>query len=87
MTAEIRASTCSSGPLGDFPPNPAPVAVFPTPVVEAINSYRAAQHELDELTGLIADPATDAEMRAIADAIDDDRVSVRRYRAGITNSQ
>src|ERR1700692_1627259 len=37
------------------------------PVVEAVNSYRAAQHELDELTGLIADPATDAEMRAIAE--------------------
>src|SRR6202790_3373460 len=37
------------------------------PVVEAVNSYRAAQHELDELTSLIADPATDAEMRAIAE--------------------
>jgi len=38
------------------------------PVVQAVNSYRAAQHELDGLTGLIADPATDAEMRSIAEA-------------------
>jgi peptide chain release factor 1 len=38
------------------------------PVVEALKSYRAAQHELDGLTSLIADPATDAEMRAIAEA-------------------
>src|SRR5208282_4791136 len=37
------------------------------PVVEAVNSYRAAQHELDGLTSLIADPSTDAEMRSIAD--------------------
>jgi len=38
------------------------------PVVEAVKSYRAAQHELDGLTSLIADPATDAEMRSIAEA-------------------
>jgi peptide chain release factor 1 len=38
------------------------------PVVEAVNSYRAAQHELDGLTSLIADPATDADMRSIAEA-------------------
>jgi peptide chain release factor 1 len=38
------------------------------PVVEAVNSYRAVQHELDDLDSLIADPATDAEMRAIAEA-------------------
>jgi peptide chain release factor 1 len=38
------------------------------PVVEAVNSYRAAQRELDGLTNLIADPSTDAEMRSIADA-------------------
>jgi peptide chain release factor 1 len=37
------------------------------PVVDAVKSYRAAQRELDDLTGLIADPATDAEMRAIAE--------------------
>jgi peptide chain release factor 1 len=36
------------------------------PVVDAVKSYRAAQRELDDLTGLIADPATDAEMRSIA---------------------
>jgi peptide chain release factor 1 len=38
------------------------------PVVEAVNSYRAAQHELEGLTSLIADAATDAEMRSIAEA-------------------
>ena len=38
------------------------------PVVEAVKSYRAAQHELDDLASLIADPATDAEMRSIAEA-------------------
>src|SRR5271169_1420927 len=38
------------------------------PVVDAVNSYRAAQRELDDLTGLIADPSTDAEMRSIAAA-------------------
>jgi len=39
-----------------------------SPVVEAVNSYRAAQRELDDVAGLIEDPATDAEMRAIAEA-------------------
>jgi peptide chain release factor 1 len=38
------------------------------PVVEAVKAYRAAQRELDGLTSLIADPATDAEMRSIAEA-------------------
>ena len=38
------------------------------PVVEAVRSYRAAQRELDDLAALIADPATDPEMRAIAEA-------------------
>src|SRR5689334_5377415 len=36
------------------------------PVVEAVNSYRAAQRELEGLTSLIDDPSTDAEMRSIA---------------------
>jgi peptide chain release factor 1 len=36
-------------------------------VVEAVNSYRAAQRELDDVTGLIDDPETDAEMRSVAD--------------------
>jgi peptide chain release factor 1 len=49
------------------------------PVVEAVNSYRAAQRELDGLTSLIADPATDAEMRAIAEAEKPD-VEARRVR-------
>jgi peptide chain release factor 1 len=39
-----------------------------SPVVEAVKAYRAARAELDGLTDLIADPATDAEMRAIASA-------------------
>jgi peptide chain release factor 1 len=38
------------------------------PVVDAVNSYRAAQHELAGLASLIDDPATDAEMRSIAAA-------------------
>ncbi len=38
------------------------------PVVEAIISYRAAQHELDGIESLLADPSTDAEMRTIAEA-------------------
>jgi len=38
------------------------------PVVEAVKSYRAAQHELEGLTSLIDDPATEAEMRSIAEA-------------------
>ncbi|MGA2891987.1 MAG: peptide chain release factor 1 [Xanthobacteraceae bacterium] len=38
------------------------------PVVEAVKSYRAAKNELDGLTSLIADSATDPDMRAIAEA-------------------
>ena len=38
------------------------------PVVEAVKSYRAAQHELADLAGLIDDPATEADMRAIAES-------------------
>ena len=38
------------------------------PVIEAVKSYRAAQSELAGLTGLIADPSTDSEMRSIAEA-------------------
>jgi peptide chain release factor 1 len=38
------------------------------PVVEAVNAYRAAQHELAGVQSLIDDPATDAEMRAVAES-------------------
>ena len=38
------------------------------PVVNAVRSYRAAQRELADLAALIADPATDPEMRGIAEA-------------------
>ena len=38
------------------------------PVVEAVKSYRDAQREIDELTSLIEDPSTDAEMRSIAES-------------------
>jgi peptide chain release factor 1 len=38
------------------------------PVVEAVRSYRTARREFDDLAALIADPATDPEMRAIAEA-------------------
>jgi peptide chain release factor 1 len=39
-----------------------------SPVVEAVKSYRAAQRELNDIKSLIDDPATDSEMRAIAEA-------------------
>src|SRR3974390_1286134 len=39
-----------------------------SPVVDAVKSYRAAQHELDGITSLITDPSTDSEMRSIAEA-------------------
>src|SRR5215831_9160019 len=38
------------------------------PVVEAVKSYRAAEHELEGVTTLLADSATDPEMRSIAEA-------------------
>jgi peptide chain release factor 1 len=38
------------------------------PVVEVVKSYRETQHELDGLMSLIEDPATDAEMRSIAES-------------------
>ena len=38
------------------------------PVVEAIKAYRAAQAELADLDGIIADPSTDSEMRRMAEA-------------------
>jgi peptide chain release factor 1 len=38
------------------------------PVVAAVRSYRDAVAELDDLQALIADPATDPEMRAMANA-------------------
>ncbi len=38
------------------------------PVVEAVKSYRAAQSELAGLVSLLGDPATDSEMRSIAEA-------------------
>jgi peptide chain release factor 1 len=36
------------------------------PVVEAVNSYREAQRELEGITSLIDDPETEPEMRSIA---------------------
>src|SRR3974377_1794460 len=39
-----------------------------TPVVDAVRAYRAAQRELDDRAALIADPATDSEMRTIAES-------------------
>ncbi len=38
------------------------------PVVEAVNAYRAAQHELEGVESLIDDSSIDAEMRSIAEA-------------------
>src|SRR5512141_1144876 len=39
-----------------------------SPVVEAVKAYRAAQAELKGIDALIADRATDNEMRALAEA-------------------
>jgi peptide chain release factor 1 len=41
------------------------------PVVEAIEAYKAKRHELADLEAMIADPATDPEMRGMAE---DERV-------------
>jgi peptide chain release factor 1 len=50
------------------------------PVVEAVRSYRAAQRELADLTGLIGDAATDPEMRSIAET---ERPEVEARRAAL----
>ncbi len=39
-----------------------------TPLIEAVKAYRAAVKELADTEALIADPATDAEMRGMAEA-------------------
>ena len=39
-----------------------------TPLIEAVKTYRAAVKELADTEALIADPATDAEMRSMAEA-------------------
>ncbi|WP_407193645.1 peptide chain release factor 1 [Bradyrhizobium sp. STM 3566] len=39
-----------------------------TPLVEAVKAYRSAVKELADAEALIADPATDAEMRSMAEA-------------------
>ncbi len=36
------------------------------PVIESIRAYRAASRELNELQALLDDPATDPEMRELA---------------------
>jgi peptide chain release factor 1 len=38
-----------------------------TPVVEAVKAYRSAGQEIADIDALIADPATDADMRAMAE--------------------
>ena len=38
------------------------------PIVESINAYRAASRELAEIDALVDDPATDPEMRALAES-------------------
>ena len=45
------------------------------PVVEAINAYRATDKQLAETEALIADPATDSEMRSLAE---DERHDLRQ---------
>jgi peptide chain release factor 1 len=38
-----------------------------TPVVDAVKAYRAAEAEIGDIDALIADPATDSEMRQLAE--------------------
>jgi peptide chain release factor 1 len=47
------------------------------PLIDAVKSYRAAVKELTEAEALISDPATDAEMRAMAEA-ERDTLTARR---------
>jgi peptide chain release factor 1 len=47
------------------------------PLIEAVKRYRAAVKELTEAEALISDPATDAEMRAMAEA-ERDTLTARR---------
>lgn len=37
-----------------------------TPIVEKIDAFRAAEGEMEDLTAMLADPETDADMRALA---------------------
>src|ERR1041385_2566939 len=37
------------------------------PVIEIVRAYRSAQTQLEETEALIADPATDADMRGMAE--------------------
>lgn len=46
-----------------------------TPLIEAVKTYRAAVKELTDAEALIADPATDAEMRGMAEAERDELTS------------
>jgi peptide chain release factor 1 len=50
------------------------------PVVGAIEAYRHVAHELEEAEALIADPSSDTEMRALAEA---ERATLRESFAGL----
>src|SRR5262245_45549786 len=50
------------------------------PLVEAVKTYPATATELSDIDTLIADPATDAEMRALAQA---ERPAVEERRAAL----
>src|SRR3569833_415835 len=47
------------------------------PLIDAVKAYRAAVKELNDTESLISDPATDAEMRSMAEA-ERDTLIVRR---------
>ncbi|MDU6324396.1 PCRF domain-containing protein, partial [Bradyrhizobium sp.] len=47
------------------------------PLIEAVKAYRAGVKELADTEALIADPATDAEMRAMAEAERDELIARR----------
>src|SRR5262252_6605434 len=48
-----------------------------SPLIEAVKTYRSAVKELTDAEALIADPATDAEMRGMAEA-ERDELEARR---------
>ncbi|HSZ12266.1 MAG TPA: PCRF domain-containing protein, partial [Rhizomicrobium sp.] len=50
------------------------------PVIEAVNAYRSAAHELADAEALIADPSTDSEMRTLAE---EERAELKGKFAGL----
>jgi peptide chain release factor 1 len=63
LQRELSAGTLDAGKFTQYSKEYAEI----TPLVEAIQSLRAAEREAADLDAMLADPATDAEMRAMAE--------------------